>query len=142
MRQYISFILLLFFIGLIAGGLKAQSSTYSQVYQLLQTNCAGAGCHDGTGGRFNINVSADSFYNEVFNVPCVNTTADSNYNTLVSPGDVQHSFLLRKISHGISDGLALNAGEGSYEPNGLPALANYQIELLRQWILYGYRRSS
>ncbi len=107
MKQYVPSLslLLLFFGAFQPFALKAQSSTYAQVYQLIQTNCAGAGCHDGTGGRFNINVSADSFYNEVINVPCINTTADSNYNTLVSPGDVQHSFLLRKISHGISDGL-------------------------------------
>ncbi len=31
----------------------------------------------------------------------------------------------------------LNTGEGNYEPNGLPALANNEIELVRQWILYG-----
>jgi hypothetical protein len=73
----------------------------------------------------------------VVNLTPVNPAAAGNYNYIVSPGDVQHSFLLRKISHGISDGLAITQAEGNYMPSGLPALANNEIELVRQWILYG-----
>ena len=117
--------------------LKAQS-TYAQVYQLVQTHCAGSSCHDGTTPTFNINVSADSFYHEVLNATPVNPAAANSFNKLVSPGDVQHSFLLRKIAHGISDGLKLNQPqEGLDMPQGLPSLAKNEIELVRQWILYG-----
>ena len=117
--------------------LKAQSS-YAQVYQLIQTHCAGSSCHDGSTPTFNINVSADSFYHEILNATPVNPAAAGNFNKLVSPGDVQHSFLLRKIAHGISDGLKLNQpSEGLDMPQGLPALAKNEIELVRQWILYG-----
>jgi hypothetical protein len=113
-------------------------STYAQVYQLIQTRCAGAACHDGSVPTFNINVSADSFYHEVVNSTPVNPAAAGNFNKIVAPGDVQHSFLLRKIAHGLSDGLKLKQpSEGLDMPNGLPAVANNEIELVRQWILYG-----
>ena len=136
MKQYVPSLLFLLFTGLFPGAIKAQN-TYDQVFSLIQTHCAGAACHDGTVPTFNINVSQDSFYHEILNLTPVNPAAAANYNKILAPGDVQHCLLLRKISHGISDGLALGAGEGNYMPNNLPALANNEIELVRQWIMYG-----
>ena len=111
-------------------------STYAQVYQILHTSCTGSSCHDGSSPIFNATVSPDSLYRALINKTPVNPSAGTAYNKLIVPGDVQHSFLLRKIAHRISDGLALNQpAEGLDMPNGLPALANNQIELIRQWIL-------
>ena len=112
--------------------------TYAQVYQLLNTRCTNYACHDGNTATFNALLPADSLYATLINVLPVNPAAASNYNKLVAPGDVQKSFLLRKVAHGISDGLKLNQpSEGLDMPNGLPALKNFEIELVRQWILFG-----
>ena len=137
MKHFLPLLFLALLLFQVKNPVVAQS-TYAQVYQLVQTHCAGSSCHDGSVPTFNINVSADSFYHEIIGKTPVNPAAAANYNTLISPGDVQHSFLLRKISHGISDGLKLSQpAEGLDMPNGLPALANNEIELVRQWILYG-----
>ena len=123
-------------VSLFVTGVKAQS-TYAQVYHIIQTRCAGSSCHDGSVATFNIYVSADSLYNELVNVTPLNPAAAANFNKLINPGDVQRSFLLRKLAHGISDGLVLTQPEGSYMPNNLPAIPKNEIELVRQWILYG-----
>jgi hypothetical protein len=118
---------------------KSQN-TYDQIYQILRTNCAASGCHDGTAGSqtsLNINLTSDSLYNLIVNETPVNPAAASKFYKIVSPGDVQGSFLLRKIAHGISDGLALTQPEGLAMPSGGNALKNYEIELVRQWIMYG-----
>ena len=39
--------------------LSAQTSTWDNVYNILTTNCAGSGCHDGTGGRFDVGFLRD-----------------------------------------------------------------------------------
>ena len=128
-------LLLLFFWK--SENVKAQS-TYAQVFSIIQSHCAGSACHDGSVPTFNINVSADSFYHEVINRTPVNPAAGTIYNKIVIPGDVQRSFLLRKVAHGISDGLKLNQpSEGLDMPSGLPSLAKNEIELIRQWILMG-----
>jgi hypothetical protein len=119
--------------------IKSQN-TYDQIYHMLRTNCANSGCHDGTAGSqtsLNINLSSDSLYNQIINEAPVNPAALNNFNKIVAPGDVQRSFLLRKIAHGISDGLALTQPEGLAMPNGSTQLKNYEIELVRQWIMAG-----
>ena len=137
MKYFFTPLVIAFFIFTGTNTLQAQS-TYAQVYQIIQTHCAGSSCHDGSVPTFNINVSADSFYHEVVNRTPVNPAAATIFNKLVVPGDVQRSFLLRKVAHGISDGLKLNQpNEGLDMPNGLPALANNEVELIRQWILFG-----
>ena len=113
-------------------------STYAQVYQLINSKCSNTACHDGSTPTFNARLSSDSLYTAIINATPVNPAAGAIYNKIVVPGDVQRSFLLRKIAHGISDGLKLNQpSEGLDMPQGLPALANTEIELIRQWIMYG-----
>ena len=137
MKKFSPLLIAFFVIGSLQNSVKAQS-TYAQVYSIIQTHCAGSACHDGTVPTFNINVSADSFYHEVVNRTPLNPSAAANFNKIVVPGDVQRSFLLRKVAHGISDGLKLSQpSEGLDMPSNLPALANNEIELIRQWILYG-----
>jgi hypothetical protein len=109
------------------------------VYQLLKAHCGNSGCHDGSLGSnpsFNVNLPADSFYKSIINKTPVNPAAAANYNKLVVPGDVQRSFMLRKMAHGIASGLALSQAEGVDMPQSLPKLADNEIELVRQWILY------
>ena len=140
MKHFFTPLLLIFLVLQSNSSVQAQS-TYAQVYQIIQTHCAGSSCHDGTvnaNPSFNINVTADSLYKELVNRTPLNPTAVANFNKIVSPGDVQRSYLLRKVAHGISDGLALNQpSEGLDMPNGETQLAKNEIELIRLWILYG-----
>jgi hypothetical protein len=139
MKHLVTSVIVLLSLVLQPVGLKAQS-TYAQVYQLLNTHCgaSNSNCHNGGTPTFNITVSQDSLYHELINGTPLNPAAVAVFNSLVAPGDVQRSFLLRKIAHGISDGLKLNQpAEGVDMPNGQPALANNEIELVRQWILHG-----
>ncbi|MGE3824272.1 MAG: T9SS type A sorting domain-containing protein [Bacteroidia bacterium] len=57
-------------------------------------------------------------------------------NKLVYPGDPYRSFLFRKINNGLAYNVDLS-NEGSNMPLSAPALNDKQIELVRQWIIYG-----
>lgn len=117
--------------------LNGQSS-FATVHQLLQANCMGAGCHNGSSATFNVNQSEAATYSALVGVTPLNPTAAGKGNKLVVPGDPGRSFLLRKISHGISSGLALEQpSEGNYMPYNLTAMQNKDIEYIRQWIIYG-----
>src|SRR5687768_8600983 len=90
--------------------------TFTQVYNLLQANCSTSGCHDGSAQRFNITLSETDVYNQLVNADPQNSDAVSKKNKLIKPGDPVRSFLLRKISHGISSSLHLASGEGDAMP--------------------------
>ena len=121
-------------------GVFAQG-TFTQVHQILQTNCAGSGCHDASSSTFNVGLSDSLLYNALVNVTPTNPAAAAKGDKRITPGYVDKSFLLRKIAHGIagvSDHLALTQPqEGNPMPNGLTALKNFEVELVRQWILFG-----
>lgn len=115
-------------------------STFTQIHQLLQTNCAGASCHSGLTPTFNVTLSESQVYSALVNATPVNPTATAKGDKLVTPGYVDRSFLLRKIIHGLNENnlhMALEGSEGNTMPNGLPSLAKEDIELVRQWILRG-----
>jgi peptidoglycan hydrolase-like protein with peptidoglycan-binding domain len=115
--------------------------TFTQIHQILQTNCSGVSCHQAGGNpSFDVTLSDAAFYAQLVNVAPLNPYAANKFNKLVVPGDVQRSFLLRKLAHGISSGVALTyPNEGEDMPKGLPQLTAMQIELVRQWILFGAR---
>lgn len=116
---------------------SAQSS-FSLVRQLLQANCGGGACHNGSTATFNVNQNEADLYADLVNVTPLNPAAAAKANKLIYPGDPGRSFLLRKISHGISTGIALEQpDEGNYMPSNSAALENQEIELVRQWVLFG-----
>ncbi|HLP19283.1 MAG TPA: hypothetical protein VK174_03245, partial [Chitinophagales bacterium] len=122
------------------GQANAQS-TFSQVRNLLQANCAGSGCHGAGAPTFDVTASESDLYNALVNVNPSNPAAAAKGNKRVTPGYVDRSFLLRKMAHGLPETnphLALTQPqEGAPMPDGLPALAAKDIELVRQWILFG-----
>jgi len=134
MRRFSS---ILFLAAFVFPAMVKSQGTFTQIYNILQTHCAGSGCHDGSTPIFNVNVTEDSLYRRLVNVDPVNPAAVAKHNKLILPGEPVKSYLLRKICNGISDGLVLKQpDEGAYMPNGLPALKNYEIELVRQWVLF------
>lgn len=128
------------FIVLLLSNEKLQAqTTFASVYTLLQANCSGSGCHNGSNASiFNVDTSMAQVYNELIGKTPTNPAAAAKGDKLVDPGYPARSFLLRKMAHGLSSDLNLNQpSEGNHMPSGLPQLANEEIELVRQWILFG-----
>jgi hypothetical protein len=113
-------------------------NTFSDVYSILQSNCSTSGCHGGASPiSFSVDGSEADVYDAIVGVNVSNTAAMAKGNKLVAPGDVYRSFLLRKIAHGISQGLNLDPAEKDIIPGTHPQLSNMDFELLRQWVLFG-----
>jgi len=113
-------------------------STFTRVAQILQSNCTGAGCHGALNPQaFDLSGTQQQVYTALVNVNCTNAAAASKGHKLVSPGYPARSFLLRKIANGLSAELALDASEGDACPKNAAPLANAEIELVRQWIMFG-----
>ncbi len=134
MRKHLVLLFLSFSFTYYAAG----QSSFAMVRQLLQTNCSGSGCHDGSSPTFNVDQNEADLYADLVNVTPLNPAAADKANKLIYPGDPGRSFLLRKISHGTSAGLALEQpDEGNYMPYNITALEDNEIELVRQWVLFG-----
>lgn len=110
-------------------------STLETLHGIVQTNCATVGCHDGSSASFNVGSTTD-FYNAMVNIVPSNASASAKGNKLVDPGHPYNSFLLRKIgSNGFDAYIQIDDSEKSGHPT--VALADYEIELMRQWIMAG-----
>lgn len=135
-----AFLSILAVISLVSTG-RSQSSTWSEVYTTLQTNCIG--CHGGGAPQGNLDLSGSSsaVYNALVNQAPTNPAALAKGNLLVDPGYPEKSFLLRKCANSDWDNwyeYELAPAEGnSMPPSPQPSLAHAEIEMIRQWILYG-----
>lgn len=121
-------------------------STYDQVYNLLQSSCATSGCHsnaaqagsldlEGTGASPAVR-KADVYNNLVGVTPSNPVSAGKNHQ-LVYAGQPYESFLFRKINNNLAIEVDLDMGEGDEMPSVGNPLENEEIELIRQWIMYG-----
>lgn len=112
-------------------------STFETVQTIMQASCAASGCHDGSNSAtFSVNVPATDLYNELIDIAPANTTASAKGNKLVDPGHPYNSFLLRKVgSNGFDAYIQIEDNERSGHP--ATAIADYDIELIRQWIMAG-----
>ncbi|MCG3166164.1 MAG: hypothetical protein POELPBGB_01940 [Bacteroidia bacterium] len=113
-------------------------STFQQVHSLLQANCT-VGCHSGgsPSGQLNLSGTETDVWNELVNTNPVNPEANSKGMKLVAPGYPEKSFLFVKLSHDIDPVTHLTLPMGNAMPDGLPHLDYEEIELVRQWILFG-----
>ncbi|MBC8047434.1 MAG: T9SS type A sorting domain-containing protein [Fimbriimonadaceae bacterium] len=120
----------------IVSNLFSQGTTWEKVYNLLETNCAS--CHiSGHESGLVLEGDISDVYDNLYNVTAYNTTAaDKNYK-VVMPGDPYKSFLFSKINNDLAIDVHLSAGEGAPCPQGADPLNNKEIELMRQWIIYG-----
>lgn len=136
MKKSCALVLILLFVSY--PKIKAQT-TFASVYTLLQANCSGNACHNGSNANiFNVDTSMAQVYHELIGVTPTNPAAAAKGDKLIDPGYPARSFLLRKIAHGLSGDLNLNQpSEGNPMPSGLPQLKKEEIELIRQWILFG-----
>jgi len=114
------------------------AGTYDDVVTIFNTSCAFSSCHDSSNPAADIDFSlnGNEIYSQLINVTPQNTTAAAKNNKLVKPGDPARSFLYRKMNYNLHTDSELTTGENSGMPTG-GALDNHQIELVRQWILFG-----
>lgn len=113
-------------------------STFSLIYQMMQTHCSDATCHGAYSQTFNVTVPEADLYNALVNKIPSNAAAAARGDKLVDPGYVDRSFLLRKLSHEMNHHLKLfSQDEGDYMPLDTTKLPDNEIELVRQWILFG-----
>lgn len=108
------------------------------IHSLLQTRCAGSGCHNGSTATFDVTQSQADLYADLVNADPVNPAALAKGNKLIKPGYPTKSFLLRKVAHGLSDVLELEQPQEGFDmPTGGSPLEDYEVELIRQWIIFG-----
>ena len=120
-------------------------STYQSVYAIFQANCT-IGCHGNGGNSGNLDLygggSASTVYNNIVNVTPVNPAAAAKGHKRIAPGYPERSFLLRKCATSSWDAAySLDLTEGAAMPDNQPTLEKEEVELIRQWIMYGAPQS-
>lgn len=127
----------------VCASLFAQQTTYEKVYQLLQSSCAFSGCHKGSpgAGMLNLSGSMQQVYEQLVGVAPTNPAAKDKGYQRITPGYPERSYVLHKLAHtGWDAAFGVSQPEGSrMPPSPFPALEPAEIELMRQWVLYGAR---
>ncbi|HMZ90115.1 MAG TPA: T9SS type A sorting domain-containing protein [Chitinophagales bacterium] len=119
---------------------SAQSTTWEAVYNVIQTNCSG--CHvAGHESGLDLSTDATTVYSSLVDIAPTNVTSAGKGYKRVFAGDPYRSFLFSKINNSLALDVNLGAGEGTACPQGAAPLNNKDIELIRQWILYGAQES-
>ncbi len=126
---------------LFAANVNAQS-TYNIVYNLMQTNCAVA-CHNNSNNSGNLNLAASmsTVYSSLVGHAPVNPAAVARGYLRVDPGAPHNSYLFHKVN-GITNSIDADVTldtltEGAYMPSNQANLSKKNIEIIRQWILFG-----
>ncbi len=113
-------------------------STYMQVYSIFQAKCAS--CHNSSvfSGSLDLASAPSVVYTHIVNHNPVNPASLALGHKLISGGEPHRSLLLRKINNGLDTDNNISVNEGAAMPQSPnPALSNYEIELVRQWVLSG-----
>ena len=113
-------------------------TTFERVQTIFNTNCV-TGCHSGVNpsAQLNLQGTALEVYSELAGVAPLNPAAVSAGMKLVDPGYPERSFLFAKVAGDIDSFDHTTPAMGGDMPSGLPQMAHGDIELVRQWILFG-----
>ncbi len=119
------------------------AGTFDKVVTVFNNSCAFSACHDAENPSAGLDLSGDkeSIYKQLINQQPKNETAAAKNNVLVKPGDPARSFLYRKVNYDLHKDSKLTEGELQGMPTG-GALLKQEIELIRQWILFGAKNDS
>lgn len=128
-------------LAVLSAGVVQAQSTFTSVYNIFQANCT-VGCHSGSNPSANLDLKAggdkNAVYNSLIEATPVNPAAAAKGHKLVDPGYPYRSFLLRKCATNNWDATVnIEQAEGNSMPDGQPSLEKEEIELIRQWVLYG-----
>lgn len=128
---------LLFVITLSASSALAQT-TFEQVKVIFDNNCT-TGCHSGSSpdAQLNLSGTVEEVFAELNGIAPLNPAAVSAGMKLVDPGYPDRSFLFAKVAGDIDPVDHLIPAMGGLMPQNQPQLPYEDIELIRQWILYG-----
>lgn len=118
--------------------INLQADTFGKVVTLLNQTCAFSSCHSAETKVAGLDLSGDraSIYEAIVNQSAQNPVAEEKKYSLVVPGEPSKSFLYRKINNNLHRDSKLTEGENQTMPVN-NKLANEDIELVRQWILFG-----
>lgn len=114
-------------------------STAESVSAIFQANCT-TGCHSGGNPSANLDLSGtpNDLVSALVGVDPLNPAAQAKGYKLIDAGYPENSFLLYKCATQDWDGaFGMDQAEGNPMPVGQAALAEEDIELIRQWIVYG-----
>lgn len=115
-------------------------STAESVGAIFQASCT-VGCHSGSNPSANLDLSgsATDLVAALVNVDPTNPAAQAKGYKLVDPGYPHNSFILYKCAYPEwDDQFGMDVAEGqSMPPAGQNQLAKEDVELIRQWIIYG-----
>ncbi|MFI5172175.1 MAG: T9SS type A sorting domain-containing protein [Chitinophagales bacterium] len=126
----------LFLISLIIASVSYSQSTWEMAYEVIQTNCSG--CHiAGHESGLDLSGTIGEVYDNLFDIAPTNPVSAAKGYKRVYPGDPYKSFIFDKINNNLALDVTLEAGEGLACPQGAYPLNNKDIELIRQWIIYG-----
>jgi len=124
---------------LMVASVHAQTN-YSDVYGILQTNCAVSGCHAGSGAAASMDLSGSlsAVYNQLVQKEPTNASARNRGYERIMPGYPYRSLLLKKINGGWDPANGLEDSTlGAPMPKGGPKLADADIALINEWVLHG-----
>ena len=118
-------------------------STGQRVYNIFQTHCSNAGCHNssdtassldlqGTGGNPLLDV-----YNQIYRKSPVNTAAQEAEFQLIYPGDPYRSSIFRYINNGLAGDIELLDLEDAAGIHANIEVSDVEKEMVRQWIVFG-----
>lgn len=135
-----------FYSALLVASLPAigfAQSTASSVSAIFQANCT-TGCHSGSNPSANLDLSGTpaDLVDALVGVDPVNPAALAKGYKLIDPGYPHNSFLLYKCAYTAwDDQFGMDVAEGNPMPDGGSPLAKEEVELIRQWILYGAKET-
>jgi len=114
------------------------AGTSDKVITIFNNSCAFSACHNTENPASGLDLSGDanSIYEQLINQKPKNEVAVAKNHLLVKPGDPARSFLYRKVNYDLHNDSKLTEGEFQNMPTG-GALLKEEIELIRQWILFG-----
>ncbi|MCB0755299.1 MAG: T9SS type A sorting domain-containing protein [Flavobacteriales bacterium] len=118
-------------------------STAQSVSAIFQANCT-TGCHSGGNPSANLDLSGNpsDLISALVGVDPLNPAAAAKGYKLIDAGYPHNSFLLYKCATLDWDGaFGMDVAEGNSMPQNQPALAKEEIELIRQWIVYGAKQN-
>lgn len=132
-----AFFLLWILTAFVNSSLYSQN-TFQQVRNIFQVKCIN--CHNNVNLSGGLDLGADdsTVYANLIGKTPSNAKAQQLGFKRIDPGNPHRSFLLRKINNGLDADNDIGTGEGGAMPlSPNPALSDYEIELVRQWVLFG-----
>lgn len=135
-----------FYTALLVASLPAigfAQTTAESVSAIFQANCT-TGCHSGGSPSANLDLSGTpaDLVDALVGVDPLNPAAQAKGYKLVDAGYPHNSFLLYKCAYAAwDDQFGMDVAEGSTMPQNQSPLEKEEVELIRQWILYGAKET-